>query len=429
MSLPRTFKQASFKEFNGPLVIEEVTLQLPDDGEILVKVEACGVCHSEVIAKYNAYGAGFPIVPGHEIMGKVAAVGNLVDGWNVGDPIAGCWHGGHDGTCEKCRQGLYQFCEPFIVNGITRNGGFGEYCIIRAQAAVRVPANMDPVRNAPMLCAGSTVFTALKAAGIKTGDTVAVQGLGGLGHMAVQFARKMGYRVIAISRGRSKEASIRQLGAHEYIDSTAGDVGEALKNLGPAQLVLTTALDTAAMIPLIKGIGIYGKLMILSFLQSGAMTIDSNELFMRGISIQSYPTGNCYDNQKTLEFAQMHGFDCVVEEFPLAKVQEAFDAVMNGKVRYRAVITMPIEVFLNNNYPALLDVLLSGNTDGDFNPLSVAVQSNDRANAQLHEIFLAVETGVTDMRQQTAWLRDNIDTKDRSIAILTQDLAEAAEKI
>jgi len=175
-----------------------------------------------------------------------------------------------------------------------------------------------------MLCAGSCVFAGLKSAGLKAGDTVAVQGLGGLGHVAVQFARKMGYRVIAISRGRDKEATIRQLGAHEYIDSTAGDAGEALAKLGYAQLVLTTALDTAVMTPLVKGIAIFGKLMILSFPENGSITFNSNELFMRGVSVHPWPAGNYRDSEKTLEFAHLHGVDCMVETFPLEKAQEAF---------------------------------------------------------------------------------------------------------
>jgi D-arabinose 1-dehydrogenase-like Zn-dependent alcohol dehydrogenase len=174
-----------------------------------------------------------------------------------------------------------------------------------------------------MLCAGSTVFAALKAASLQPGDTVAVQGMGGLGHLAVQFARRMGFRVIAISRGAEKEKSIRQLGAHEYIDSTAGDAGQALADLGCAKLVLTTAMETSVMTPLIKGISIYGKLMILSILNDGKMTLDSNEMLPKGISVQSWGIASCYDGEKTLEFAHRQGIDCAVEKFSLDKAQEA----------------------------------------------------------------------------------------------------------
>ncbi|KAI0442993.1 alcohol dehydrogenase GroES-like domain-containing protein [Xylaria telfairii] len=340
MSLPKTYKQAAFKELGGPLVIETVPLKMPASGEILVKVEACGVCHSEVFAQNNVWGAGFPVVPGHEIIGRVAAVGDAVQGWSVGQRIGGAWHGGHDGSCELCKQGLYQFCQPYVVNGVTKDGGYAEYCIIRAQAAIRVADDIDAATFAPMLCAGCTVFSAIKAANLKPGATIAVQGLGGLGHMAVQFGRKMGFRVVAISRGRGKEASVRRLGAHEYIDSTAGDPGEALQKLGSAQAIFTTAMETAAMVPLVKGLGIYGKLVILSFPQSGAITVDSNEMMMRGNSVHVSPVGTYYDAEETIEFARINSLKSEVETFPLDKAQEAFEAMLSGKVRYRAVITM-----------------------------------------------------------------------------------------
>lgn len=199
-----------------------------------------------------------------------------------------------------------------------------EYCIVRSQAAVRVPEGVDAATFAPMLCAGCTVFSALKAAALPPGATIAVQGLGGLGHMAVKFGRKMGYRVIAISRGRTKEASVRELGAHEYIDSTEGDAGETLQKIGPAQAVFTTAMETAAMVPLMKGLGIYGKLFILSFPPSGAITIDSNDMMMRGLSVHVSPVGTYYEAEKTLDFAKINNIECAVETFPLDRAQEAF---------------------------------------------------------------------------------------------------------
>ncbi|KAK8097497.1 hypothetical protein PG984_016636 [Apiospora sp. TS-2023a] len=340
MTLPKTYKQAAFKEQGGPLVVETVPLKLPGPGEILVKVEACGVCHSDVFAQHNAWGAGFPMVPGHEFIGRVAAVGEGVQGWELGQRIGGAWHGGHDGSCDMCKQGLYQFCQPFVVNGVTKEGGYAEYCILRSQVAVRVPENVNAATFAPMLCAGCTVFSAIKSADLAPGATIAVQGLGGVGHMAVQFGRKMGFRVVAISRGTAKEASVRKLGAHEYIDSTAGDPGEALQKLGPAQAVFTTAMETAVMVPLMKGLGVHGKLVILSFPQSGAITVDSNQMMMRGLSLHVCPVGTYYDAEKTLEFAQVNGLDCAVETFTLDKAQEALEAMLSGKVRYRAVITM-----------------------------------------------------------------------------------------
>ncbi|KAH8894511.1 alcohol dehydrogenase GroES-like domain-containing protein [Thozetella sp. PMI_491] len=338
MSLPKTYKQAAFKTLGGGLTIEEVPLVMPEPDQILVKVEASGVCHSDVFVQHNLWGAGFPMVPGHEIVGRVAALGDGVVGWKIGDRVGGGWHGGHDGTCENCRDGFYQFCQPYIVNGVTRNGGYAEYCTLRAQAAIRVPEDIDPVTFAPILCAGLTTFGALQAAALQPGDTVAVQGLGGLGHMAVQFARKLGLRVIAISRGSSKEKWIRELGAHEYIDSSAGDPGEALQKLGYAKVVLTTVLSTAVMAPLIKGIAIYGKMMILSFPEQSDITLSTHDMMMRGITVQAHTVGHARENEKTAKFAHMQGITCAVEAFPLERAQEAYDAMINGTVRFRSVL-------------------------------------------------------------------------------------------
>ncbi|KAH9883500.1 alcohol dehydrogenase GroES-like domain-containing protein [Xylariomycetidae sp. FL2044] len=328
MALPKSYKQAAFKKVGGNLILETVPLQHPERGQVLVKVETCGICHSDVFSQRNPWGAGFPIVPGHEIIG------------NVGDRIGGGWHGGHDQTCDKCRQGFYQFCQPMVVNGVTKNGGYAEYCLLWAHAAVRVPVDVDAAKFAPMLCAGPTVFTAIRSAGLQPGDTVAIQGLGGLGHIAVQMARKMGFRVITISRDREKEKSIRDLGAPEYIDATAGDAGKALVELGYAKLVVTTALDSAAMAPLIKGIGIMGKMAILSIPESGALALDIPDMIMRGVSVRPWPVSSCNDFEKTVDFAHLQGLDCAVETFPLEKAQEAFDAMLSGKVRYRAVLRM-----------------------------------------------------------------------------------------
>ncbi|CAH0024879.1 unnamed protein product [Clonostachys rhizophaga] len=341
MPLPASVKRAVFKEVGGDLVIENVPLEMPRSGEILVKVEACGVCHSEILAQRNVWGFGFPVVPGHEIIGRVAALGQGVEGWKVGDRIGAGWHGGHDNTCAMCQKELYQFCQPVIINGISTNGGYAEYCLVRAEATVRVPEDVDAAKYAPLLCAGTTSFSALKTVDIQQGDLVAVQGIGGVGHLAIQYAKKLGARVVAISRGADKEESIRALGADEYIDAAGDqDPGEVLKQLGYAKLVLTTAMDTAAMTPLIKGIGVRGKLMILSLPQDGNITVDSNDMITRGISMQSFNVGNCFDSQHAMDFAHSKGITCAVKTFPLDKAQEAYDAMLQGKVRYRSVLTM-----------------------------------------------------------------------------------------
>ncbi|KAK3347208.1 alcohol dehydrogenase [Lasiosphaeria hispida] len=338
MSLPATYKQAVFKASGQPLVVEETALQPPAKGEVLVKVEACGVCYSDVYAQVNALGGGFPIVPGHEIIGRVAALGEGVVGWNVGDRIGGGWHGGHDGTCRACKKGLNQMCDNLAVNGETRPGGYTEYTTLRYEAAVRIPEGVDAAKYAPILCAGMTMFNSLRHQNIPVGETVAVQGLGGLGHLAVQYANKFGYRVVALSRGADKEKFARQLGAHEYIDTAKEDGGEALRKLGGAALIMVTGPDGKAIPPLIKGLAPVGKLLILSI--PGDITINTGALLHYGASIQSWPSGQQIDSEEAIEFTKLQGIDCMVERFPLDKAQDAFDAMLKGTVRFRSVIVM-----------------------------------------------------------------------------------------
>ncbi|KAL9116716.1 MAG: hypothetical protein Q9187_006756, partial [Circinaria calcarea] len=264
MSLPKTYKQAVFKEAGAPLTVEEAELTPPSKGEVLVKVEACGVCFSDMFAQHNMMGGGFPIVPGHEIIGHVAAVGDDVAVWKVGDRIGGAWHGGHDGTCKACKKGFFQMCDNGVVNGETKGGGYAEYCKLRTEAAVRIPTHVDAAKYAPILCAGVTVFNSMRRMNIPPGATVGVQGLGGLGHLAIQYANKFGYRVVALSRNSQKEKFARELGAHEYIDASKGDTGEALQKLGGASLIVATAPSAEVMTPLLKGLGMLGKLLILS---------------------------------------------------------------------------------------------------------------------------------------------------------------------
>ncbi|EEA24436.1 alcohol dehydrogenase, putative [Talaromyces marneffei ATCC 18224] len=338
MALSATFKQAVFKTAGGPLVVEEVPLVQPSANQLLVKVEACGVCFSDQMAQHNMMGAGFPIVPGHEYIGRIAALGPHVTGWTVGDRVGGAWHGGHDGTCKACRKGWYQMCDNRSVNGETKNGGYAEYCFLNAEAAVRVPTHLPAAKYAPMLCAGVSVFNSIRHMNIAVGETVAVHGLGGLGHLAVQYARKMGYRVVAISRDASKKQSARELGAHEYIDSSAVDVGEALQKLGGASLIVVTTPSSEIANPLLKGLGILGKLLFLSV--PGKVEVDTATMLGYGLSVQVWPCGHATDTEDAIAFAEMENVECLVEEFPLEKANEAYEAMLKGTVRYRAVVTM-----------------------------------------------------------------------------------------
>ncbi|KAK3390656.1 chaperonin 10-like protein [Podospora didyma] len=341
MSLPKTYKHAVFKTKGGPLILEDAPLQLPSAGELLIKVEACGVCHSDIYAQYDGVGGGFPVTPGHEIIGRVVAVGSGAEAqtWKVGDRIGSGWHGGHDGTCKACKQGFNQMCDNQLVNGITKAGGYAEYCLLRAEASVHVPDNVDAATYAPILCAGVTVFNSIRHMNIPAGATVAVQGLGGLGHLAIQYTRRMGYRVIAISRGADKEKAARALGANDYINcSEGGDPGSQLKAFGDVSLIISTAAAAEAISPLVKGLGILGKLLVLSI--PGDLTVDTYAMVNKGLSVYCWPSGHAGDSEDAIQFTQINNVECAIEKFSLSDVQNAYDAMINGTVHFRAVLTM-----------------------------------------------------------------------------------------
>ncbi|KAI0202775.1 GroES-like protein [Astrocystis sublimbata] len=336
MSLPPTYKHAVFPGEGKPLVVQETPMKMPSRGEVLIKVEACGICYSDVCAQKNIMGGGFPLCPGHEIIGRVAAVGDGVTAWKAGDRVGSGWHGGHDGSCKACSKGWHQMCDNQVVNGVTKSGGYAEYCLLRSEATVRVPDHVDAAKYAPIFCAGMTVFNSIRHMNIPVGDLVAIQGLGGLGHLAIQYAVRMGYRVAAISRGAEKEKFARQLGAHEYIDANNGDPGAALKALGMASLVVATAPTAESITPLITGLGILGKLLVLSL--PGELAVNTGVMLKYGISVQSWPSGHAKDSADAIAFTELQNIDCMVEKFPLDRAQDAYNAMLNGTVRFRAVI-------------------------------------------------------------------------------------------
>jgi len=338
MTLPKTYKHAVFKTQGEPLTLEDAPLQLPKEGEILVKVQACGVCYSDMYAQHNGMGGGFPIVPGHEVIGKVAAVGEGVTSYKEGDRIGAGWHGGHDGTCTACQKGFLQMCSSPVVNGENKQGGYGEYVLIQAKAAVKVPEHVDAAEYAPVLCAGVTAFNALRHMGITPGETVAIQGIGGVGHMAIQYANRFGYRVVAISRDGSKEKVARQLGAHEYVDGSKGDVGEQLQKLGGAKLIIVTAPSADVAGPLMGGLGLLGKLLFLSV--PGEIKVNTFAMLGKGLSVQAWPGGHNKDSEEAIAFTELHGIKTVVEKFPLAKANEAYSHMLGGKANFKAVLIM-----------------------------------------------------------------------------------------
>ncbi|KAF7911407.1 uncharacterized protein EAF01_002914 [Botrytis porri] len=338
MSLPKTYKAALFEKADSPLVIKDIELRQPSVNEVLVKVIACGVCHSDAVVQSGGFGNGFPIIPGHEIIGTVAAVGEGVQKWKVGERVGGPWHGGHDGTCKQCNRGQFQMCSNGAINGVTRDGGFAEYVHLRSEAVVRVPEDVDPYEYAPVLCAGITVFNSMRKLQITPGEVVAIQGLGGLGHLAVQYAAKMGFKVVAISGGDKKREFAHKLGAHEYIDASKDDPVKKLTEMGGAALIVCTAPNPKSISPLTGGLGAGGKLLILA--PCGGVEINSVDLIMKMASVCGFPSGHALDSEEAIEFTKLHNVRCMIEKFPLKDAQKAYDHMLSGDVRFRSVLVM-----------------------------------------------------------------------------------------
>jgi len=303
---------------------------------VLVKVEACGICHSDVLVKEGHMPLAYPRVPGHEVAGVVAALGAGVTNWTVGQRVGVGWNGGYCGTCLSCRRGELFACATRQVTGLTYDGGYAEYMVAPASALASIPPELTAVEAAPLMCAGITTFNALRNAGARAGDLVAILGLGGLGHLGVQFAAKMGYRTVAVARGAEKGELARRLGAWRYIDSTASDPAKELQKLGGAKIVLATVTDGAAISALQGGVGLNGTLMVLAGIPS--MTISSFPMFGRQ-SIRGWYSGTAIDSEDTMAFSAMTGVRSMNEVFPLDQVNAAYDRMMSGGARFRVVLT------------------------------------------------------------------------------------------
>ncbi|KAI9687903.1 MAG: hypothetical protein M1822_001985 [Bathelium mastoideum] len=336
-NLPRTYRAAVVEQADGPFALRDIPLEAPKEGFILIKVLACGVCHADSLV-YQAKFSALPRIPGHEIVGEVAAVPPTEKKWKVGDRVGGAWHGAHDGTCRACVKGLYQMCTNAEINGVSRDGGYAEYCTLHTEAAVRVPANADPVAIAPLLCAGVTTYTGIKQMDIPHGEIVAIQGLGGLGHLALQYSQKMGYHTIALSHGSGKRDFAIQLGANDYIDTSKEDPVAALNKFGGASLIVATAPNPDAVRPLVDGLGPKGKLLVLS--PMGDISVSTMSLITRGRSVHGWPAGNQNDGEDAIAFAGLTGVKCLVQAYPLSQVQSAYEEMMANKVRFRAVLAM-----------------------------------------------------------------------------------------
>jgi D-arabinose 1-dehydrogenase-like Zn-dependent alcohol dehydrogenase len=325
----------------GPLEIVEREIPDPGAGWVRVKVEACGICHSDAMAKEGTWpGIEYPRVPGHEIAGNIDAIGPGVLGWIRGQRVGVGWHGGHCGYCDSCRRGDFVTCQVALqIPGIAYDGGYAEYMIAPAGALALIPDGLSSVDAAPLVCAGVTTFNSLRNSGARPGDLVAILGIGGLGHLGVQFAAKMGFNTVAIARGLDKEPLARKLGANSYIDSHAQDPAKELLKLGGAKVVLATVTNGDAMSAVLGGLGVNGKLIILGA-AAEPLQVPGIPLLMGRRSVLGWPSGSSIDSQDTLFFSAQTGVRSMNEVFPLARATEAYDHMMSGKARFRAVLTI-----------------------------------------------------------------------------------------
>lgn len=320
--------------------IVEREIPEPDSGEVRIKVLACGVCHSDVLTKEGLWpGIQYPRIPGHEVVGIIDEVGGGVSEWTIGQRAGVGWHGGHDATCIACRRGDFGNCRNMKIAGISYDGGYQQYMVAPVEAVVEVPESLNDAEAAPLLCAGVTTFNALRHGGALPPDLVAVQGVGGLGHLGIQFANKFGYRVAAIGRGSDNAALAKKLGATVYIDSSATNAAEELQKLGGARVILATAPSAKSMSELIDGLGPNGKLIVIGA-DFDPIEVTPIQLISGSRTIQGWASGTPTDSEDTLRFAELTGVRPMIETYPLEKAAEAYARMLSGDAQFRVVLTM-----------------------------------------------------------------------------------------
>jgi D-arabinose 1-dehydrogenase-like Zn-dependent alcohol dehydrogenase len=334
-----TMRVAQVSRPKGPLEIVERPIPEPGPGTIRIKVQACGICHSDSLVKEGLMpGIQYPRVPGHEVAGVVDKIGPGVSWWAPGQRVGVGWNGGYCGHCDHCRRGEFFACVTGQVTGLTFDGGYGEYLVAPASAVARMPDQLPPADAAPLLCAGITTFNALRNSGARPGDVVAVLGLGGLGHLGVQYAARMGFHTVGIARGKDKEPLARQLGAVAYIDSQAQDPAAELQKLGGARAILATATSGDAMSAVQGGLAVNGTLLVIGAAES--MQVSPLFLLSGCRSVKGWYSGTSIDSEDTLTFSARTGVKSMNEMFPLERVTEAYDRMMSGKARFRVVLTI-----------------------------------------------------------------------------------------
>jgi len=324
----------------GNFEIVERPVPEPARGQVRVKVEACGICHSDALVKEGYWpGLQYPRVPGHEIAGRIDSVGSEVTQWKPGQRVGVGWHGGHCFECDPCHRGDFMLCKFEKITAIHFDGGYAEYMVAPEEAVAAMPDDLPSVEAAPLLCAGITVFNSLRNSGARGGDLVAVQGIGGLGHLGIQYARQMGFRTVAVGRGKDKEALARKLGAHEYVDTGVGAPAEALQKLGGARVILATAPDSKSISALVDGLAGSGTLLVVGA-GFDSLTVTPLQLIGGRKAIHGWPSGTAKDSEDTLQFSSLSGVRPMIEEYPLAKAADAYQQMITGKARFRVVLTI-----------------------------------------------------------------------------------------
>jgi D-arabinose 1-dehydrogenase-like Zn-dependent alcohol dehydrogenase len=333
-------KAAQIPKPGADFEIIERDVPQPTAGQVRIKVQACGVCHSDVFTKEGWWpGIQYPRVPGHEVAGVVDEIGAGVTEWKKGQRVGVGWHGGQDNTCRACRRGDFRNCRNLKIPGISYDGGYQEYMLAPVEALVPIPESLSDVEAAPLLCAGITTYNALRHSGAYPGDLVAVQGIGGPGHLGIQFANKFGYKVAAIGQGSENAALAKKLGANVYIDSKATNAAEELQKLGGAQVILATAPSSKAMSALIDGLAPNGKLVVIGA-TTDPIEVTPVQLITGSRTIQGWAAGTAADSEDTLNFAELTGVRPMIETYPLEKAAEAYARMMSGKAQFRVVLTM-----------------------------------------------------------------------------------------
>jgi len=333
-------KAAQISKPGAEFEIVEREIPKPGVGQVRIKVQACGVCHSDVLTKEGQWpGIQYPRVPGHEVAGIIDELGASVSAWKVGQRVGVGWHGGQDGTCPSCRRGDFRNCRNLKIPGISYDGGYEQYMVAPIEALVPIPETLSDTEAAPLLCAGITTFNALRHSGAMPGDLVAVQRVGGLGHLGIQFANKFGYKVAAIGRGSESATLAKKLGASVYIDSKATSAAQALQKLGGAQVILATAPSSKAMSELIDGLGPNGKLIVIG-VAFDPIEVTPVQLISGSRSIQGWAAGTAADSEDTLRFAELTGVRPMIETYPLEKAAEAYARMLSANAEFRVVLTM-----------------------------------------------------------------------------------------